>query len=285
MYIAITLVLPFMKPFPLLLIFAEPWHSATALHVRLPSQQSPGQHEDGKGVDSKEDTSWKIFEGTEMHPASEKDSLAYALHAKPMESTAAISNASLQQREGKQETQITRSSEAFLKLSREAWNASKDLEKEKSLLSNLRIQAGIKPNAAAASNAQLEKEQGTNRTLNMKKGTNMTTHMFRETTSNGISTYAGGFCKDTARPACFFADYAAVCYEESKCAEPGTLEEVLLRKKVMTTMYKKAFIFYGVTCEEMGYTYDKKPHPCYTKSMTTVFLQQRGSKGLPKVSG
>lgn len=36
-------------------------------------------------------------------------------------------------------------------------------------------------------------------------------------------------------------------------------------------MYTKAYIVYGVTCAQMGYGYDKKPHPCYPRSMTTVF--------------
>lgn len=137
--------------------------------------------------------------------------------------------------------------------------SSEDLEHERKKLSSLRILFGIKQNPE-------EMEDNIIRT-NMTKNILLETHR-----SNWSSPWKPTFpCYGKPRPGVFFADFPAVCYEESECAQKGSLEEILARKKATTTMYTKAYIVYGVTCAQMGYGYDKKPHPCYPRSMTTVF--------------
>lgn len=71
----------------------------------------------------------------------------------------------------------------------------------------------------------------------------------------------------------YLADNPAVCYEQRAQADPISLEKMLAVNKASDVwgLYITSFITYGMDCEMRGYTFDKKPHPCFPLTAYTVF--------------
>lgn len=80
----------------------------------------------------------------------------------------------------------------------------------------------------------------------------------------------------------FLADMPAVCYEEIPAAglkDPLLLETSLFKKKMaINDMYKTSWIMYGMSCEDRGFWYNKKPHPCFPTLMYTVFWNEHAQE-------
>lgn len=88
----------------------------------------------------------------------------------------------------------------------------------------------------------------------------------QEDTGCPLSIY--GSCAKT-----FIADYPAVCYEQIAYTPPGTLELILEESKA-SGMYDKSRIQFGFDCEQRGFAYDKKVHPCYPEHCYTAFYNE-----------
>lgn len=105
----------------------------------------------------------------------------------------------------------------------------------------------------------LKEKYPVNVTLDQLKAKNLD---FRQKTGN----------KNTAMKKSFLADNPVVCYEDVE--EPKhyfALEEFLFKQKMITPLYYTSYITYGESCADRGYTFDKKPHPCYPDDIYTAF--------------
>lgn len=78
----------------------------------------------------------------------------------------------------------------------------------------------------------------------------------------------------------FLADLPLVCYEEQPgLSDPFVLEKVLFVKKLgADSMYKTSFMIYGYDCADLGYAYDKKPHPCFPSYLYTAFISAKAQE-------
>lgn len=138
----------------------------------------------------------------------------------------------------------------------------------------------VKANNSEASSLTTAASLSEKLALNNIKG-NLTSNAFSAYAATSASALAQKMfrgCFVSPNNTClkaFVAVGAQVCYEQKLDTPAHTLETSLFLKKVsFPQLYWSSFVIYGMDCASLGYTFNKKPHPCYPVHMWTVFQSQ-----------